>query len=221
MQIRFPSLLRQNHVFFLSYLFLLAACLVTAGVFNETDLFLGINAAAGPGLDGFFMAWTWLGNGLTMMLAAVALLFVKFRYAVLMVLAYGYTSVFVQVLKRAFNAPRPVQYYQGQEQIRIPPGLNAHHWHSFPSGHAVTAFALAAVLAYLLPPPYRKYSWVLVAAAALTAFSRVYLAQHFVLDIVVGSVLGVFLTYHLIYLLLNCRWYHSARLEGRVLGPKK
>ncbi|HEY1006503.1 MAG TPA: phosphatase PAP2 family protein, partial [Sphingobacteriaceae bacterium] len=174
MQIRFPSLLRQNHVFFLSYLFLLAACLVTVGVFNETDLFLGINAAAGPGLDGFFMAWTWLGNGLTMMLAAVALLFVKFRYAVLTVLAYGYTSVFVQVLKRAFNAPRPVQYYLGQEQIRIPPGLNAHHWHSFPSGHAVTAFALAAVLAYLLPPPYRKYSWVLVAAAALTAFSRVY-----------------------------------------------
>lgn len=218
MQIRFPSLLRQNHVFFLSYLFLLAACLVTVGIFTETDLFLGINAAASPALDGFFLAWTWLGNGLTMMLAAVALLFVKFRYAVLTLLAYGYTSVFAQVLKRVFNAPRPVQYYLGQEQIRIPPGLDAHHWYSFPSGHAVTAFALAAVLAYLLPPSYRKYSWVLVAAAAVTAFSRVYLAQHFVLDIVAGSVLGVFLTYHLIYLLLNCRWYHSAGLEGRAFG---
>jgi membrane-associated phospholipid phosphatase len=221
MQMRFPSLLRQNHVFFLSYLFLLTASLIMIAIYAQTDLFRAINRHGNDMLDGFFLAWTWLGNGLTMILTALGLLLVKYRYSILILLEYVYTSVPVQILKRVFNAPRPVQYFQGVDDIRYVPGLELHHWHSFPSGHAVTAFALAAVLAFLLPERYKRYAWILVTAAAVAAFSRVYLAQHFILDIVAGSVLGVFMTFHLIYVLLNCRWYHSNRLEGRVFGPKK
>ncbi len=221
MHITYPSLLKQNQVFFLTYLFLLSASLIILALYSQTDLFLAINHHGSDLLDGFFLAWTWLGNGLTMIVSGVAFLLVKFRYSIMVLMAYAYTSLSVQLLKRVFDAPRPVQFFQGEKNIRLVPGLEMHHWHSFPSGHAVTAFALATVLAFMVPPRYKRYTWILAVAAAGAAYSRVYLAQHFVLDIVAGSVLGVFMSFHLIHVLLNSRWYQSDRLEGRVFGPAK
>jgi membrane-associated phospholipid phosphatase len=58
---------------------------------------------------------------------------------------------------------------------------------SFPSGHAMTAFATATVVAVLAP----RLRWPVLALAAVIGFSRVYLGVHFWLDVLVGSVLGV------------------------------
>ena len=58
---------------------------------------------------------------------------------------------------------------------------------AFPSGHASTSFACAAVLAWLTPLPRVP----LFALAALVAFSRVYVGAHYPLDIVGGAVLGL------------------------------
>lgn len=58
---------------------------------------------------------------------------------------------------------------------------------SFPSGHAMTAFATAGAVAVLAP----RLRWPLLALAALIGFSRVYLGVHFWLDVLVGSVFGL------------------------------
>jgi len=58
---------------------------------------------------------------------------------------------------------------------------------SFPSGHAATSFACAALLAWLTPLPKVP----LFALAALIAFSRVYDGVHYPLDSVGGAVLGL------------------------------
>ena len=105
------------------------------------------------------------------------MLFVRYRFAVLMLMAYGYTSIFAQVLKRIFNTPRPVKFFEGIETIRVIEGYPIHQWKSFPSGHSVSSFALATVLVYLLPN--KKAAWIILPLALLAAFSRVYLAQHF------------------------------------------
>jgi membrane-associated phospholipid phosphatase len=57
---------------------------------------------------------------------------------------------------------------------------------SFPSGHAMSAFATAAAVAVLAP----RLRVPVLALAALIAFSRVYLGVHFWLDILVGAALG-------------------------------
>jgi membrane-associated phospholipid phosphatase len=57
---------------------------------------------------------------------------------------------------------------------------------SFPSGHAMSAFATAAAVAVLAP----RLRLPVLALAAVIAFSRVYLGVHFWLDILVGSALG-------------------------------
>jgi membrane-associated phospholipid phosphatase len=59
--------------------------------------------------------------------------------------------------------------------------------HSFPSGHAATAFAAATVVAVLYP----RLRAPLLALAVMVALSRVYLGVHFWSDILVGSLLGV------------------------------
>jgi membrane-associated phospholipid phosphatase len=57
---------------------------------------------------------------------------------------------------------------------------------AFPSGHATTAFALAAVLGEAFP------AWhpLLVLAAVLASVARVYHRVHFLLDVAAGGVLG-------------------------------
>ncbi len=59
---------------------------------------------------------------------------------------------------------------------------------SFPSGHAVVAFALATLLWPHLP---RRWAVTVVAVAVLNSFARVYLGAHNPLDVVGGAALGV------------------------------
>jgi undecaprenyl-diphosphatase len=58
---------------------------------------------------------------------------------------------------------------------------------SFPSGHATTAFALAAVLS--LWYPRLTLVWLLLAAAV--GWSRIVLGSHFPSDVLAGAVLGL------------------------------
>jgi membrane-associated phospholipid phosphatase len=64
---------------------------------------------------------------------------------------------------------------------------------SFPSGHAVAGTALAVALVLVsFPPGERRRKWELlaVAFAFVMALSRVYLAAHWLSDVVTGVVLG-------------------------------
>jgi undecaprenyl-diphosphatase len=58
---------------------------------------------------------------------------------------------------------------------------------SFPSGHAMTAFAVAAAIALLAP----RLRWAVLAVAGVIAVSRAYLGVHFWLDVLAGAGLGI------------------------------
>ncbi len=67
-------------------------------------------------------------------------------------------------------------------------GLHTQKDLSFPSGHAVVAFAMAAALTYLSP----RGKWLFLLVAWLTAFSRVVMQAHFYSDIIAGGTIGWF-----------------------------
>lgn len=65
--------------------------------------------------------------------------------------------------------------------------------HSFPSGHTSTAFTLALLLASIV----KRNVWVFVfpLIAFFVGYSRVYLAQHFVTDVLAGIFVGIVSAY--------------------------
>lgn len=119
--------------------------------------------------------WLWYGVGLF-----VAVLGGPRRWRALEAsgLAVGIGILIFLAIKRLARRPRPA---------------NSGHRHkveadqySFPSGHTITAYAIAESLIQFYPHAI----WFLVPAAALIAASRVLLRRHYLSDVIVGAVLG-------------------------------
>jgi undecaprenyl-diphosphatase len=85
-------------------------------------------------------------------------------------------------LRQAIGRDRPPLVYPEPKALVAVP-----HTGAFPSGHASSAFACAAVLAWA-SPRLRVPAFVLAAAIA---WSRVYVGVHWPLDVLGGAVLGV------------------------------
>lgn len=85
-------------------------------------------------------------------------------------------------LRQAIGRDRPPHRFDDPRPLIDVPVTD-----SFPSGHASTSFACAALLAWLTPLPKVP----LFALAALIAFSRVYNGVHYPLDVLGGAALGL------------------------------
>lgn len=85
------------------------------------------------------------------------------------------------MLKGIVDRSRPPEEIGLQALIGVPGSP------SFPSGHAMSAFAVAGAIALLAP----RLRWPVLGLAAAIAFSRVYLGVHFWLDVLVGAALGL------------------------------
>ena len=85
------------------------------------------------------------------------------------------------VLKAIVDRSRPPEAIGFHALVGVPGSP------SFPSGHAMTAFAVAGAVALLAP----RLRWPVLGLAALIAFSRVYLGVHFWIDVLAGAALGL------------------------------
>jgi undecaprenyl-diphosphatase len=100
------------------------------------------------------------------------------------------------VLKKMFNRPRPYHsvsnvhmYYRFTEKWSTTPQLKEKVYgksHSMPSNHATNMFAIATLLSFY----FRRFWPVFYLIALFVGYSRIYLGDHFPLDVFVGAVAG-------------------------------
>jgi undecaprenyl-diphosphatase len=135
--------------------------------------------AATRGGDG----WLWYGMGLL-----VALLGGPERFQALLsaTLAVGLGIGLFLRLKRAFGRQRPCALEPHCWATLLPPDQ-----FSFPSGHTITAFAVAVSLGVYYPMLLPG----LLFCAASVALSRILLGMHFLSDVVAGGLIGATLGY--------------------------
>jgi len=87
------------------------------------------------------------------------------------------------------TALRPMASGLDATLIHTVPSVEIHSLNSFPSGHTATAFTLFLLTTYLFPNKYVFVIFLIYAFAC--SYSRVYLAQHFPLDLAGGIVVAL------------------------------
>lgn len=122
----------------------------------------------------------------------------------------GLPSLISTLLKRLFGRGRPEVWSIDAPLSFQPLNWSAWEYQSFPSGHATTAFSLAAVVAFLWP----KAFWPAMLFAALVATSRIVEGAHYPTDIAAGAVLGVFGAYAVRQFFVGRRWLFDSA-DGR------
>ncbi|MFT7036385.1 MAG: membrane-associated phospholipid phosphatase [Cyclobacteriaceae bacterium] len=163
--------------------------------FEKNELHLFLNRFHSGFADVFFKNYTHIGDGIFPAIALPLVLVIYRKDWLINFLVAALTFILVpanvQFFKRVVfpRSPRPVRVL-GEDALYLVPDVVVAHIHSFPSGHSATIFALFIVLAYI----FRKHKILLVifaCLAAVGAYSRVYLSQHFMQDILAGSILGI------------------------------
>lgn len=128
---------------------------------------------------------TALGNGAFFWIVAGAVLFLQRKHrrqGLALLLALGACALLGNLLLKPLVArPRPCI-----QNPNIPLLIPVPHGYSFPSGHAMTSAAGAAVLRRTNSP----FQLAAVPLALLIAFSRLYLYVHFPSDVLCGLILG-------------------------------
>ncbi|WP_299640687.1 phosphatase PAP2 family protein [Devosia sp.] len=121
-------------------------------------------------------------------------------------LGVGLPSLAATLLKRIIGRGRPETWTADAFLTFQPLNWSAWDYQGFPSGHATTAFSLAAVVAFLWPRAF----WSAMAFAATVAVSRIVVGAHYPTDITAGAVLGVLGAYAVRSLFVARGWLFTA-----------
>ena len=219
---RILKYLRSNTPFLVFYLVVMLALTLILISIPKNSLHLLINRYHTPAADIFFKYLTWLGDGTTPFLIAFVFIFFSFRKSLQVCLSGTLAGIIAQFLKRIVfhNIKRPYGIFKELPDFHIVSGVHMHSSFSFPSGHSATIFAMCLILAGFTSNKILKI--LLLFAAFLVAFSRVYLSQHFLVDIYAGSFIGI-LSSVMIFVIFDsfkAKWLDSSLLQVTKKGSR-
>ena len=157
---------------------------------GKIDLFLFLNADLGSIADKLFEYITYLGDGSIWIPVAIFVLLFRKKYTILLLGSIVYSTLFSQLTKTFLFPfePRPTKLIKDFSLIHTVSGVELHSVYSFPSGHTTTACSIFLLGCLLIPK-----KWIIPVGfiyALLVGYSRIYLAQHFLGDVLVGAFIG-------------------------------
>ncbi|WP_077919347.1 phosphatase PAP2 family protein [Spirosoma sp. 209] len=213
-----PALLllfRNNRWFFVPYGCTLLIVGTLQLLYSQTQLMQWVNARNSPEADLFFTYATYLGDGAFFVITCVIMLIYNWRIGLLAVASFAVSSLTSLFLKTVVfsGSPRPLRYFEHSiNEYHLIEGLDIYSYNSFPSGHTISAFAVFSLWAFI--DGRKNRGWFFLLLGILTGYSRVYLFQHFVEDVFVGSLIGTassVLVYWGLY-----EWLQTFRLKRKL-----
>lgn len=154
----------------------------------EPGMFLAINRWCAPVAAEFWTGLSLLGNGWGLLAVTAPLLVFAPRLIVAWLCAAPFAVLFARTGKFFIESPRPAAVADNA-QMRVVGELL--HNVSMPSGHTLTAFAVASGMYFALTVAQRRRHWWLLALAAGTGMSRIAVGAHWPGDVAVGASLGL------------------------------
>lgn len=198
--------------FFLFLIFLFPLLLVDKG-----EIVLFINQYRTLFWDVFFTKTSALGNAWTVAFVVFLVLRFKLKWLAVFLLAFTVQVVVVLMLKKGIYAGelRPYLYFKElglMDTIQFVEGVKIRYVNSFPSGHTATIFFLVSFFALL--SRNQTASWILMTLGLIVGFSRIYLVQHFFVDVYFGMLFGT-LSSTLAYLVVRSypKKWHTKQIK--------
>jgi membrane-associated phospholipid phosphatase len=197
------AILAGNRLFFGFFLFFFSVGLIFLLTEGKAGSFIYLNPYHRNILDTFFIYFTYLGDGVfAITICIIYLLMRRWSRACQLISAFVVSALLAQILKNVFSMPRPKQFFPPGQYPYFIDNVTHIGFASFPSGHSTSVFALATLLALFDKNKKGNVIYLLVAVAV--GYSRIYLGQHFLGDVLTGSCIGV-LTAVLIHWLFTTR----------------
>ncbi len=197
--------IRSRSFILVTILFLILTALVYYEVtadFDQSVISFFSENVGNPTLDIIMQYITESGEALWMMGFAILMLIIpKTRRVgitlmiliVISTLLTGYIKCGVDRDRPDFEyvgAPFPVEISRDTYALFCEGGYDA----SYPSGHAARSMIFGIILGYALSERFPRGAYLLFLYPVMISISRVYVLQHYPMDIIGGAVIGVMLT---------------------------
>ena len=187
---RLRDIFFSNRLFFSFFAFFFIVGLIFLLAEGKAAAFVALNPYHQSALDTFFVYLTFLGDGGFSVIVIVLFLIMRRWSPAFQILAsFLLSALFSLILKNLFSMPRPKQFFAPGQYAYFIDGITHTGFASFPSGHTTSIFALATMLALLEKNKKASVGYLLGAVAV--GYSRIYLGQHFLNDVLMGSTVGV------------------------------
>jgi membrane-associated phospholipid phosphatase len=198
-------LIKNNWLLLLLYFALLLLITFFLLNYGKVEIHLYLNQLVGnPFIDKFFYYITYLGDGALAPVLLICIMFYNVRLGICCTISFLLAALFTNTLKYYFydEIMRPSHVFKWYVKTPLRYVGDEHYIHnSFPSGHSTQAFAIFICLSLFVRNHLNKLLFLFI--AILVAFSRVYLSQHWLVDITVGSLIGSLTAMVLYYFVVN------------------